>query len=163
MTAMHSHPVSAGSGPRRWPLYVAAAVIGLGVTAAGSAPNFLRQRAAAVAEAKAWTIDGPPCPRLPLAETVRQPTATKTFGYAGAGFAYAYGHVACAQIHADGGKSLFRGYPVCQFTSPGVIVVDAAGTRTLFAPGLGERATVKVEDGAARCVMASRFYGQAGF
>jgi len=163
MTAMHSRPIPAGSGPRRWPLYVAAAIIGLGVTAAGSAPNFMRQRAAAIAEAKAWTIDGAPCPRLPMAETVRQPTATKTFGYAGAGFAYAYGHVACAQIHADGGRSLFRGYPVCQFTSPGVLIVDTSRGRTLFAPGLGKRATVTVEDGAAQCVMASRFYGQAGF
>ena len=160
---MRNLPIKPGEAPSRWPLYVAAAVIGLVVVVAGSTPNLLRQRAAAIAEAKAWTIEGPPCPRLPLAETARQPVATKTFGYAGAGFAYAYGHVACAQIHADGGKSLFRGYPVCQFTSPGVVVVDTARGRTLFAPGLGERATVMLEDGAAQCVMASRFYGQAGF
>lgn len=160
---MLTPPVETGSGPRRWPLYLAAAIIGLIVTVAGAAPNLVRQRAAAVAEAKAWTIEGPPCPRLPLTETARQPAATRTFGYAGAGFAYAYGHVACAQIHADGGRSLFRGYPVCQFTSPGVVMVDAAGARTLFAPGLGERATVTVRDGAAQCVMAGGFYGQAGF
>ena len=93
----------------------------------------------------------------------RQPAAAKTCGYAGSGFAYAYGHVACAQIHADGGRSLFRGYPVCQFTSPGVVVVRAGGTASLFAPGLGEPATVTVRNGDAHCVMAANFHGQAGF
>ena len=160
---MLSHPIETGSGPRRWPLYLAASLLGLGLVVAGSLPNFMRQRAADIAEAKAWDIKGPPCPQRPFSEAARHPAATKAFGYAGASFAYAYGHVACAQIHADGGRSLFWGYPVCQFTSPGVIIVDAAGARTLFAPGLGQRATVKVEDGAAQCVMAARFYGQAGF
>ena len=163
MNASLGHPVAPGAGPRRWPLYAIAGLIGVVAVVAGSAPNFLRQRAAAVAEAKAWTITGPPCPQLPISETVRQPTAIKSFGYAGSGFAYAYGHVACAQIHADGGRAWVRGYPVCQFTSPGVLIVETGANRTLFAPGLGERATVSVQDGAPRCVMASRFYGQAGF
>lgn len=163
MNGRLSHPIATGAGPRRWPLHVAAGFIGVVAVVAGSTPNFLRQRAAAIDEARAWTIVGPPCPQLPMTETVRQPTAIKSFGYAGSGFAYAYGHVACAQIHADGGRSWVRGYPVCQFTSPGVLIVESGGTRTLFAPGLGRRATVSVEDGAPRCVLASRFYGQAGF
>lgn len=160
---MLSHPIETGSAPHRWPLYVAAAAVGLGLVVAGSLPNFMRQRAADIAEAKAWDIKGSPCPQLPLREIERQPLTKKSFGYAGVSFAYAYGHVACAEIHADGGKSLFRGYPVCQFTSPGLVIVEMAGTKTLFAPGLGERATVTVRDGKAHCVMASRFYGQAGF
>ncbi len=160
---MISLPIEPGSGPRRWRLYAAAVVIGTAVTAISVAPNLLRQRTAAVADAKAWAIEGPPCPELPLAEAARQPVATRSFGYAHAGFAYAYGHVACAEIHAEGGRSLFSGFPVCQFTSPGVILVDAAGTTTLFAPGLGERATVTVQDGKARCVMAGKFYGQLNF
>lgn len=163
MTAILSLRIETGSGPRRWPLYLAGAVIGIGVAILGSAPNFMRERAAAIADARAWTIEGPPCLQLPIAETVRQPAAAKAFGYADAGFAYAYGHVACAEIHENGGKSLFRGYPVCQFTSPGVVIVDAAGRTTLFAPGLGERATVSVRNGEARCVMAGRFYGQLSF
>jgi hypothetical protein len=158
-----AQPDRSARPPRFWKLHLAAAVIGLAAAALMIAPTWTRQRATAVAEAQAWTITGPPCPQLPLAEIARQPRATKTFGYAGAGFAYAYGHVACAQIHADGGRSLVSGYPVCQFISPGVVVVDTGKTRILFAPGLGRRATVSVENGAARCVMAGRFYGQAGF
>lgn len=160
---MLSHPIETGSGPRRWPLHLAASLLGLGLVVAGSLPNFMRQRAADIAEAKAWDVKGPPCPQRPFSEAARYPAATKAFGYAGASFAYAYGHVACAQIHADGGRSLLRGYPVCQFTSPGVVAVDTAGITTLFAPGLGERATVRVQHGEARCVMASRFHGQQSF
>lgn len=149
--------------PRFLRLYLLAAVIGAVVAAASTAPSVLRERARAIAEAKAWSIDGPPCPQLPITETVRQPTATRSFGYAGAGFAYAYGHVACADIHEDGGRSMLRGYPVCQFTSPGVVIVETGKTRTLFAPGLGRRATVSAPGGVARCVMAGKFYGQLGF
>lgn len=151
------------SGVRRWPIYVAAAVVGVGLAIGLTGHDLLKARSAAIAEAKAWTISGPPCPQAPLSEIARQPAAAKTFGYAGSGFAYAYGHVACAQIHADGGRSLFRGYPVCQFTSPGVVIVSIGGTTTLFVPGLGQRATVTAPNGEARCVMAARFYGQAGF
>ncbi len=163
MTAVRGLPTRAGDAPRAWPLYVAAAVIGIGLAIGMTGYDVLKGRTAAIAEARAWTISGPPCPQLPIREIARQPVAGKSFGYAGAGFAYAYGHVACAQIHADGGKSLFRGYPVCQFTSPGVVIVDTGDVTTLFVPGLGQRATVSAPDGKARCVMAARFYGQAGF
>lgn len=151
------------AAPHLWRLHLAAGIVALGLTAALIAPTLVRDRNAAVAEAQAWTIPGPPCPQAPLTEAARQPAAQKSFGYAGAGFAYAYGHVACAQIHADGGRSMVRGYPVCQFTSPGVVVVDTGKARTLFVPGLGNRATASVQDGVARCVMAGRFYGQADF
>lgn len=160
---MISLPIEPGSGPRRRRLYLAAVIIATAVTALSTAPNLMRERAAAIADAKAWAIEGPPCPQEPFSEAARQPAATKVFGYADAGFAYAYGHVACAEIHELGGRSLFRGYPVCQFTSPGVVAVDAAGATTFFVPGLGERATVSVRGGEARCVMAAKFYGQAGF
>lgn len=153
----------AQTSPRLWRLYLAAGLVGVVVAVASTAPSVLRQRAAAIAEAKAWAIDGPPCPNPPISETARQPTAIKSFGYAGSGFAYAYGHVACAEIHADEGRSMMRGYPVCQFTSPGVVIVETGKTRTLFAPGLGARATVSVQDGAPRCVMAGKFYGQLDF
>jgi hypothetical protein len=161
---METLPPQTTTAPPRFPrLYLAAGLVGAAVAATAIAPSVLRQRAAAVAEAKAWTIDGPPCPNPPITETVRQPTAIKSFGYAGSGFAYAYGHVACAHVHADEGRSMVRGYPVCQFTSPGVVIVETGKTRTLFAPGLGHRVTVSVRDGAPRCVMAGKFYGQLGF
>jgi hypothetical protein len=163
MIAMRGLPIEPGNAPRNWPFYVAAAVLGLGLAIGMTAHDLLKARDAAIAEAKAWTISGRPCPQLPIGEIARQPYAGKSFGYAGSGFAYAYGHVACAQIHADAGKSLFRGYPVCQFTSPGVVVVRAGGTASLFAPGLGQRATVSAPNGEAQCVMAARFYGQADF
>jgi hypothetical protein len=145
---------------RWWALAIVAAI---GGSAAMVAPGVMRDRTAAIAQAKAWDITGVACPQFPAAEVLKQPTATRGFGYAGASFTYAYGHVACAELRADGGKSWFRGHPVCQFTSPAVVGVHVGGATTYFAPGLGQRATVSVEDGGPRCVMAANFYGQAGF
>lgn len=149
---------------RLWRLHLAAALVGLVAGAALIAPTLMRERAAAVAEAAAWTIPGPPCRRVAPAGEAREPTPIKGFGYAGSAFAYAYGHVACAQIHANEGRSAWRGYPVCQFTSPGVVAVDTGKTRVFFSPGLGRRATISVEDATTpRCVLGGRFYGQQSF
>jgi hypothetical protein len=145
----------------RWS--VLAVIAAIGGSAATIAPRVMRDRTTAIAEAKAWDIIGAACPQFPASDVRKQPTATRGFGYAGAGFTYAYGHVACAELRADGGRSWFRGHPVCQFTSPAVVGVHFGGATTYFAPGLGQRATVSIEDGRPRCVMAAKFYGQVSF
>jgi hypothetical protein len=141
-----------------WGRLVIVGVIGLGLGLAMFVPKLQSDRAAAIAEAKAWTIDGPPCPQLSPVEAARwlyQPT--KSFDYAGANIGYVFGHVACAQIHDDGGAALVRGHPVCQFTSPAVVAVETGRGKAFFTPGLGQRTTVSVQNGVARCVMDSRY------
>jgi hypothetical protein len=139
-------------------------VIWFGLTAAVLVPKLNSDRDTAIADAKAWTIEGPPCPQLSPADAARWPYRPKQdFDYAGVNFGYVYGHVACMQIHDDGGRSMFHGHAVCQFTSPASVAVQSGGVTAFFTPGLGQRATVSVEGGVARCVMAGDFYGQNGF
>jgi hypothetical protein len=150
--------------PQPWGRIVLAGAIGLSLAVAAFVPRLQRDRAEAIAQWRAWTIEGPPCPSLGPVEAARWPyQAKKTFGYAGAGFGFAIGHAACSEIHANNGTDRFRGYPVCQFTSPAVISVEAGHVRAFFTPGLGQRATVTVKDGVITCVMAGDFYGQNNF
>lgn len=151
-------------GPRFLYLHLGAAAIALGVGSAMMKPDLTRERAQWVAEAKAWTIAGPPCPTRPAAAADPWPYGRQPdFGYAGANFRYAYGHVACLEIHDDGGRSATQGHAVCQFTSPAMVAVTVGKTLTVFEPGLGRRATVTVEKGAPRCVVAGDFRGQLNF
>jgi hypothetical protein len=114
---------------------------------------------AAVANAKAWTITGPPCPTLTrqayLAGAVH---ADHAFQLGDVGFARAYGHVSCNFIANDGGRGL-GDYPVCQFTSPAVLRITTPQAEVYFFPSTGP-ATVSVPHGTPRCVMASRFRGE---
>ena len=84
---------------------------------------------------------------------------TKVFEYAKVSFGRALGHVSCAEIRYDGGRALFGGYPVCQFTSPAVLEVRTAQGEFYFLPGAGRRATVSTPHGKAECVMAGNFRG----
>ncbi len=150
--------------PFPWGRVAFGGVACLALAFAGLVPRLQRDRAEAIAQSKAWTVTGPPCPSLPPAEAAGWPyQARKTFGYAGSGFGFAIGHVACSQLHAKGGRDMFRGYPVCQFTSPAVVTVEAGNLTAFFTPGLGQRATVTVKDGVITCVMAGDFYGQNTF
>lgn len=161
---MRKTDFGATSAKRPWGWYVFGVAVWLGLIAVVVITKTNRDRAAAMIEARAWTIEGPPCPQLSPAEAARWPYRPKEgFEFAGVVFGFVYGDVACAHIHDDGGRSLFRGHPVCQFTSPAVVTVHVAGVTAFFTPGLGQRVTVSVQDGAARCVMAGRFHGQNDF
>ena len=63
------------------------------------------------------------------------------------------GHASCIDLRYDGGKGTGT-YPACQFMSPAVLTVRSDKGTFRFLPGLGKDATVFVEHGQPRCVMA---------
>jgi hypothetical protein len=100
-----------------------------------------------------WTVGGPPCP---LAAAAPAPAPGITFNYADVDFARTYGAVSCALIPKAGTLGLIT-YPVCQFTSPDVLKVTAAGKDAYFKTGPGAPATVSVQGGRITCVLAGNF------
>ena len=110
-----------------------------------------------VADARAWRIDGPACPasnRALFLGVHHKPP--RKFDYEGVTFIRRFGHVSCAPVYEKGGKS-DRFYPVCQFTSPGDLLIRTRRGEFYFQPGPGQPATVSTAHGQARCVMASNF------
>lgn len=113
----------------------------------------------ATAEARAWTIAGPPCPTLTRQAYEAGPVrATLQVQLGDISFDRAYGHVSCNFIAYDGGRG-FGDYPVCQFTSPAVVHVSTPKGETWFFPSTGP-ATVSVPHGVPRCVMAANWHGE---
>ena len=120
-------------------------------------PTITANQQASVAEAKAWTIDGPPCPTLTAEAFQSQNLKPKrSFDYREVKLARAYGHVECRQIKNDAGQGL-GSHTVCQFTSPAVLQVTTSKGEFFFLPGVGQPATVAIEGGVARCVMAGDY------
>jgi hypothetical protein len=83
------------------------------------------------AEARHWTVKGPPCREL----TAQQYQAAAAGGprlqiddFDDVDFGRAYGHVSCADIHDDGGRG-FGMHAVCEFSSPTRVVVRRAISR----------------------------------
>jgi hypothetical protein len=140
---------------------IAAAVVVL--SAAGLIGfNWWRTQTANISVAKAWNVEGPPCPTLTAVEfEAGRYTAAKSFDYDGILIARHSGHVSCSDVKQGGGKSLFVDR-VCQFTSPAVITVTSAKGAYYFAPGAGHGATVAIHDGVPRCVLGSTFTLQDG-
>jgi len=110
-----------------------------------------------VADAKAWRIDGPPCPTMTKAAFLKpRQKGARRFEFEGVVFFRRYGHVSCAAIRDKGGRG-GQLYPVCQFTSPGDLMIRTEAGDWYFQPGPGQAATVSTAGGAPRCVMASTF------
>lgn len=110
-----------------------------------------------IADAKAWTITGPPCPRITQAEFLgNHHKGPRRFNFEGVAFFRRTGHVECAIVRDQGGRG-GRGFQVCQFTSPDDLMVRANGRDWYFRPGPGQPATVSLASGAPACVMASHF------
>ena len=145
-------------GPRRFSLGHAvsvAVVITLGVGAV--AYQAVKSRATAVAHAKEWDIQGPPCPSLTAAEfAAKHYTAKKTFPYEEVTLGRLAGDASCSDVKDDGGKG-FGTDKVCQFTSPATLTVTTNGQNYYFVPGVGQPATISIHRGVPRCVMASKF------
>ena len=114
---------------------------------------------ARLADAKQWTVKGPPCQTVDAGEYQLRggAHATKVTNF-GVKFTREYGHIECTWL---GAKDLMaeKAYVVCQFTGPNVIKVEAGKGASYFVPGVGEPATVEVRQGVARCVMGSNFHG----
>ena len=119
--------------------------------------DLVKDRKAAVATAKAWDIQGPPCPMLSEAEChAKHWTAPKTFNYDGIGIGRTAGDADCSDVKDSGGKG-FGVDKVCQFTSPATLtVVSKAGTY-FFVPGIGQPSSLVIHHDVPRCVMASKF------
>lgn len=136
-----------------WPTLglVAAGLLGWSLTA-----RFLHLRAERIADAKAWTITGPPCARITEAELAADAgKGLRRFDHGGVTFFRREGDVECAPVYYDGGRG-DGFYPVCQFTGPGDLKVSTAEGQWRFRPGPGRPATVSVPHGRAACVTAVR-------
>ena len=119
--------------------------------------NFVRDRNAHVATARAWDIQGPPCPGLTQAQfTAQGYKARHTFDYDGVTLARHSGDASCSDVRQAGGKGLFND-KVCQFTSPATLTVTSRAGRFFFVPGVGQPATLAIHRDIPRCVMASKF------
>ena len=116
--------------------------------------RFLHIRAERVADALAWTLQGPPCPTLTEAElTAQVGKGLRSFEYGDATFFRRDGDVECAPVYEDGGRGDAH-YPVCRFTGPGVLRIRTAQGEWRFRPGPGRPAAVP--GGQAGCVLDDR-------
>lgn len=113
--------------------------------------------AANAAAASEWEVEGPPCPRFTAQQFARQGlSAPKVFGYDDLVIGRAVGHVSCGAAGDDHGRARST-HPVCEFTGPAALRVKTPKGEFFFAPGVGRPATVSVEHGVSRCVLASHF------
>jgi hypothetical protein len=136
-----------------WPALglVAAGILGWQLTA-----RYLHIRAERIADARAWTIEGPPCAEVTEAELAQDlGKGFQSFDYGDATFFRRDGDVECAPVYYDGGRG-DAFYPACQFTRPGDLRVRTARGEWRFRPGPGRPATVSAPHGEARCVLAIR-------
>jgi len=108
-------------------------------------------RQARIAEAKAWTVSGAPCPGG-TGRAWDADAPPQIVDFAKARFARAHGATRCAEIGYDGGRS-DDVFPVCQFDHPGRVEITTDHGATLFQLGPLDPATVTVEHGVARCVV----------
>ncbi|MBU1374706.1 MAG: hypothetical protein KKE02_07215 [Alphaproteobacteria bacterium] len=139
-----------------WWVWVVVAVAGVALGAWGLTDRYLTIQRTRIADAKAWAIAGPPCPRITEAEFLdgsRKPI--RTFDYDEVTFLRRDGHVDCAPIYDDGGRST-RFHAVCQFTNPESLQVRTKAGEWAFRPGPGKPATVSTANDEARCVMAAK-------
>jgi hypothetical protein len=119
--------------------------------------QFVRDRNAHIAAARAWDIQGPPCPRLTEAQwAAKHEKAPKTFDYDGITLGRWSGDASCSDVHDKGGAG-FGVDKVCQFTSPLALSVASRAGTFYFLPDVGKPATVRIHKDVASCVMASKF------
>jgi hypothetical protein len=126
-----------------------AIVVGWGVW------DLIQSRRASIAEARTWTVAGPPCPLL-SPDAPPDPTlqALQTSHFHRVTFVRAHGDMECSDVADDGGRGM-ADYPVCQFSHPGMLKVDTGhGVVAYDLPPL-RPATVAVRHGKPSCVVGS--------
>jgi hypothetical protein len=134
----------------------AGVVVGAAAVAAYFAAGALLDAQKHRAYASAWTIDGPPCPRISQAAyrtlAIRQP---QPFAFEGIRGVRAHGDVSCSVIDEYQGRAVAE-FPVCELTSPFVVAVKAAdGGVAYFEPGVGQPATLSLPNGRLGCVLGA--------
>lgn len=135
-----------------WPTLGVAATALLGASLTG---RYLSIRNERIADARAWTILGPPCPTITEAELTHElGKGFRSFDYGDVTFSRRDGDVECAPVYYDGGRG-DAFYPVCQFSGPGDLRVRTGRGEWRFRPGPGRPATVSAPHGEAGCVLAT--------
>ena len=135
----------------------AGALVALGIPAWLFGESFLKHRAANIQLAREWSIDGTPCPTVSAADFAkRRLKAPKGLRFADIEVFRQYGHLSCSVIKDHGGAGQ-DDYAVCQFTAPNTLRVKTVKGEWLFAPGVGQPATVATPNGIAHCVLAAKF------
>jgi hypothetical protein len=119
--------------------------------------EFVRDRNAHIATAKAWDIQGPPCPEVSAATwEARRLKAPKVFDYDETQFGRWSGDASCSDVKDRGGKG-FGTDKVCQFTNPTVLTVASPAGTFYYEPGVSQPATLSLHKDVPRCVLASKF------
>jgi hypothetical protein len=137
-----------------WVGFAATVLVGSGWFLGSNHRAVLRQR---IVDAEAWRIEGAPCPTGAEAQFLRpHQKPLRRFTFQDVTFFRRHGHVSCAAIRDRGGRG-DRLHAVCQFTSPGDLMIRTRSGDWYFRPGPGRSATVSTATGAPRCVMASQF------
>jgi hypothetical protein len=143
---------------RRFPRWswILAGIAAVALVAWRVADNQLSMQRAKRADARAWNVQGPPCPPMTEAQFLggRRP-GPQRFDYEGIAFFRRRGPARCATVYEDGGRS-DRGFAVCEFARPDELLVRTEQGNWYFRPGPGQAATVSMADGVARCVMGRR-------
>src|ERR1700761_8347602 len=106
--------------------------------------NYLRGRNVDIATAKAWDIQGPPCPQLSAEQWAAGHFKTRsTFDYDGTTLGRWSGDASCSDVHDKGGAG-FSIDKICQFTNPTVLTVSSPKGTFYFNTGVAQPATVAV-------------------
>lgn len=104
-----------------------------------------------------WAIAGPPCPQVAqVSIAARGMHPPPPFTYLGAHFTPQIGNVSCEAVPDDGWFPQ-TAHPVCQFSAPGAVEVQASARRVVYEVGVGRPATVTVRDGRPSCVVGGWF------
>lgn len=141
-------------------MMIVVAVLALGGVAALVATEN-KKRSDAISESSAAAnveaLVGPVCPTMTAeAFTARNVKVPKVFEFNNDTYARRFGHLDCNLVAVKGVKDPV---PVCQFTSPSIVIVTTKKGTFYFDPGTGSPATVRVVDGTPSCVKASNFKG----
>lgn len=142
----------------RFPRWAVVSVIGAGIIIVLSLSlydRFLNVRDA-TQESGAAAITGPPCPSITPDEITRYGLQTRySTDFNGLTLGRRFGEVSCSEVAAKGGLGV-KSYPVCQFSGPDVVTVSSGQSTLYFRPGVGKKASILAQAGAApRCVMAA--------
>jgi hypothetical protein len=137
--------------PGRTGLIIAGAILAVLALAAILAV-WANERATRMAVARAWTASGPSCPAASGAPAEGH-VPDQIEHYDGVRFARAHGAITCNEIGYDAGRS-GDDYPVCQFDHPGRLEVATPAGVSRFDLGPLDPATVTIQHGVTRCVMA---------
>ncbi|MDR3510421.1 MAG: hypothetical protein P4L73_02210 [Caulobacteraceae bacterium] len=134
------------------PIEIVATFGALAVIAATVPLALGAQRIAAVAKARAWAVDGPPCPAMSRAAFQASGLRiAHVVDYDDVRFGRGYGYVTCVAVARNGGRGLDT-VPVCQFNSPTVLEVTTPRADVYFATHIGP-ATVTIVNDRPRCVL----------